>query len=590
MGVWQFIGTALTEAPGIVKAFAPGDTTGEPLPDHPLVNLMKQPNDFYDGATLMQAFALDWLFSGDVYWMKVREEKYLTPVELWYIPYFMMQPLGDPENRRVFIKEYIYTVDGMRYSYPVENIVHHRRGINPRDLRRGIGVFDSVLREIYTDNMASNFAAAILKNWGVVPYVISPPRNMKADQLGNQFGGDPEAARARALEIKQQFIDSTTGDQRGKPIVNTIPLEITKLGFSPQELDISSLRKVPEARVASVSGLPAALLQFLVGLEHGTSYASYKEAREQAYESVVVPLLRTIASGVNKQLMGDFGDPKGRRLEFSFDLSGVRVLQDDQDKLYTRVSGAINAGWMLISDARSAAGLPFEETDKIYIRGGQPVKYGEEMLPPAPPAPPMLPPASEEKPAEPNPDEEAIDGEVVDSPSLPKKPKPKQLTGKKSIDRSVDIQSYLKTMVEAHGEPAEGYLYSSVDELVLSEGEAFKAGPLPNNVGDGQLGMSFMNAYRTVENHPDLTYVEGFAQMSHLEVPVYHAWTVTKEGDVVDPTWDRFRRKGETISYFGVKIPIDLVRKTILARERYGVLENHEQDYPLLKTGIFQTT
>lgn len=585
MAVWQFIGTALTEAPGIVKAFAPGDTTGEPLPDHALVNLIKQPNDFYDGATLMQAFALDWLFSGDVFWIKVRESQYLQPIELWYVPYFMMQPMGDPNDRRVFIKEYLYTVDGIRFPYPVENIVHHRRGIHPRNLRRGIGVFDSVLREIYVDNMASNFAGAILKNWGIVPYVISPYRNTKTDQLGNQFGADPEAARARALEIKQQFIDSTTGDQRGKPIVNTIPLEITKLGFSPQELDISALRKVPEARVASVSGLPAALLQFLVGLEHGTSYASYKEAREQAYESVVVPLLRTIASTINKQLMPDFGDPQGRRLEFSFDLSGVRVLQDDQDKLYTRVSGAINAGWMLISDARAAAGLPFEDTDKIYLRGGQPVKYGEEMLPPAPPAPPGLPPTDAQD-LLPDAEDEAIDGEVVDSPSLPKKPKPRQLTGKKQLDRTVDLQSYLKTMAEVHGEPAEGYLYASVDELVLTEGQMFKAGEIPPNVNDGQLGMSFMNAYRLVENHPELTYVEGFAQTSHLDVPVSHAWAVTKDNLVVDPTWDRFRRKGESISYFGVKIPIDIVRKTILARECYGVLDNHEQDFPLLRTGI----
>src|SRR5688572_6812550 len=161
MAVWQYIGTALTEAPPIVKAFKKGDAAGEPQPDHPLVQLFKHPNDFYDGATLMQALALDWLFSGDVFWIKVREQKYLTPTQLWYVPYFMMRPNSDPNNRRVFIKDYIYTVDGIQYIYPVEDVFHLRRGINPRDLRRGIGVFDSVLREIYADNMASNFAGAI---------------------------------------------------------------------------------------------------------------------------------------------------------------------------------------------------------------------------------------------------------------------------------------------------------------------------------------------------------------------------------------------------------------------------------------------
>lgn len=804
MAVWQYIGTSLTEAPPMVKAFKPGDTTGEPVPDHPLVELFKQPNDFYDGATLMLSFALDWLFSGDVYWIKVREPKYLTPIQIWYVPYFMIQPMGDPNNPRVFVKEYIYSVDGQKFAYPVEDIVHLRRGINPRNIRQGIGVFDSVLREIYADNMASNFAGALLKNWGVVPFVISPKKNARGE-TENPFGDNVEAARARATDIKNQFVAGTTGDERGKPIVNTIPLEVTKLGFSPSELDISALRKIPESRIAAVSGLPAALLQFLVGLEHGTSYAAYKEAREQAYESVVVPLLRTIATAVNKQLMPDFGDAKGRRLEFSFDLSGVRVLQEDQDKLFTRLTGAVDAGWLLISDARSATGLPFEETDKIYLRGGMPVKFGEEMQPPAPPEPgtPGGPP---------------IDGQIMDERQgkLPPqngnggkpKVKPKQLTagkgslfkysedqprddhgrfasigdaplftdeehvitvlpsfitpagaeiivpainwtrvGKhfpivvkavekinsilefnetfgegietfiqqllaapgsagagagqslgmllsdakrpfgrlvgqlgKAIDtnnaqaaliaaeklmavayqmqlslrdeeyrsevddlvesmeelltsfgddpgavaialhnynavkslkysddqprdshgrftsgggesssetgKDSDLHSYLKTMSEIRGAPPTGFKYNSIEQLVLKEGQSFTATPLPDDVKDGELGLCYMNAYHLVEDHPELEYVEGYAQTSRLPIPLEHAWAVTKDGNVVDPTWNRFFEKGETISYFGVKIPIDTVRKTILAREKYGVLNDMEQGFPLLKSGI----
>lgn len=405
MAVWQYIATSLTEAPPIVTAYKKGDTKGEVVPEHPLVKLIQSPNPFCDVDNMLMAFALDWLFSGDVYWIKIFKGKYLTPSELWYVPYFMMQPLADERDPSIFIKEYQYIVDGNRYSYKPEEVIHFKRGINPRDLRRGVGVFDSVLREIYTDNQAANFSASILKNWGIVPFVLSPPKNSKSDSVFKAFGDNPNDAREQALRIKTAFMEATTGDHRGEPIVNTIPLEITKLGYSPAELDISQLRKIPESRVAAVTGLPASLLQFLVGLEHGTSYASYKEAREQAFESVVAPLLKIIATAINKQLMPDFGDPQGRRLEFSFDLSGVRVLQEDQDKVYTRADIGVKGGWLLVSDARSMVGLNSEEADHIYLRGGQAVKEGEEMLPPAPP-PKELPPADDEP--------DAIDGEVVE--------------------------------------------------------------------------------------------------------------------------------------------------------------------------------
>lgn len=382
MAVWQYLGTALTEAPPIVTAFKKGDTKGEVIPEHPIIDLLKAPNPFCDGATLLQAFALDWLFSGDVYWIKIFEKQYLVPTQLWYVPYFMMQPLADERDLSIFIKEYQYIVDGNRYAYDPKEIVHFKRGINPRDLRRGIGVFDSVLREIYTDNQAANFSATILKNWGIVPFVLSPPKNSKSDSPLKAFGDNPEKAREQALRIKTTFMEATTGDNRGAPIVNTIPLEITKLGFSPAELDISSLRKVPESRVAAVTGLPASLLQFLVGLEFGTSYASYKEAREQAYESVVAPLLATIASALNKQLMPDFGDPQGRRLELSFDISNVRILQEDQDSLMKRAVDGYIGGVLKRGDSRRMLKLDTQPEDDVFFapRGSGVVKEGEDPL------------------------------------------------------------------------------------------------------------------------------------------------------------------------------------------------------------------
>jgi hypothetical protein len=55
-----------------------------------------------------------------------------------------------------------------------------------------------------------------------------------------------------------------------------------------------------------------------------------------------------------------------------------------------------------------------------------------------------------------------------------------------------------------------------------------------------------------------------------------HAWCVNKKGEVFDPTW----KDGD--EYFGVPFKLDFVRKTILQRKKYGVIDNWEKKWPLL--------
>ncbi len=55
----------------------------------------------------------------------------------------------------------------------------------------------------------------------------------------------------------------------------------------------------------------------------------------------------------------------------------------------------------------------------------------------------------------------------------------------------------------------------------------------------GDLKDCMMNAGRAVVfDSVDLTYVEGFAISGRsLRLPVHHAWLVTEDGQVIDPTW-----------------------------------------------------
>lgn len=412
MAIVNFIATMLTEAPPQVLRYSKSGK-GEPIPDHPLTNLLLNPNPFDDFSVFMQCFALSYLIGGNNYWLKQRDERFLEVNGLWYLPHFMVNPTWDRDDPQSFITAFRYAVDGRKIDYLPEDIVHFKRGKDLKNVRKGAPAFDPVLSEIYTDMKAGNFAAMIFKNMGIIQYLISPPKPTGAQGPGAGvadfgFGKDEGKARAKALMVQEGFMRATTGDNVGKPVVQTIPMEITKLSSTPAELDMKELRMIPESRVAGVVGVPAAVVQYLVGLQNGTSYASYEQAREQAYESVIIPMQRIIASVINRHLLPDFPAGGGAREEFTFDISKVRVLQDDQDKLYTRETRVFQVGGQSHHEYRASLGKAKPEGPDFYLLPNSYTPITVEKLmelaakpkalepPPPPPVPGQLPPGQEE--------------------------------------------------------------------------------------------------------------------------------------------------------------------------------------------------
>src|SRR5262245_30737152 len=62
----QWIMRTFPEAPCILQRRAEDDW--ETVEDHPLPQLLEQPNPFYSGATLWMNTVLDWCWAGEAYW------------------------------------------------------------------------------------------------------------------------------------------------------------------------------------------------------------------------------------------------------------------------------------------------------------------------------------------------------------------------------------------------------------------------------------------------------------------------------------------------------------------------------------------
>lgn len=94
----------------------------------------------------------------------------------------------------------------------------------------------------------------------------------------------------------------------------------------------------------------------------------------------------------------------------------------------------------------------------------------------------------------------------------------------------------------------------SIHKHLLEHGVRFEppVRPRPKGVAKMIDNYCFDNAYRLAERK-GWRYVEGFASSVF---PMHHAWCLTPDGTVVDPTWSHVAAE-----YVGIEFPLDVVRK-----------------------------
>lgn len=338
------------------------DLDGEAIKPHPMVALINRPNPFYSGLLLWMATLCDFKATGNAYWLKVRSGVG-RPVELWYAPSFLIRPIW-PQDGSKFISHYEYTPAGKPLDIKTTDVIHFRNGLDPQT-RKGISDLASVVGEVFTDTEAAAFTGSLLKNLGIPGVVITPEGDSDIDPEG-------------AALIKSEFQENFSGDKRGMPLVLGGPTKVQLMGFSPEQMDLKALRRVPEERISAVLGVPAIVAGLGAGLDRST-FANMAEAREMAYENGIVPTQRLLAAELQVQLLPDFVAAPDTQ-EVGFDLSRVRVLQDDMDKKYARLNVAVQGGWMMLAEARKEIGLEVKpEHDLYYIPMGITVTPAAEL-------------------------------------------------------------------------------------------------------------------------------------------------------------------------------------------------------------------
>ncbi len=348
-----------------------------PLDTHPLVELVEQPNPFYDGDLLWKATCVSYFLDGNAYWHKVRNV-FGQVIQLWYLPHFLVEPVA-PRGGGGFLSHYNYKPRG--FGQPIElaprDVIHYRFGLDPRNVRKGLSPLQPLLREVFTDDEAANFSATILRNMGVPGGVISP-----AD-------GDNPPGKDDIAEMKDYMKSGFTGDKRGEWLVLGTPTKLEQFGFDPQSLMMGSMRDIAEERVCAALGIPAAVVGFGAGLQQTKVGATMKELRRLAWTSCLQPSQRSLGRQLTSSMVPEFVVQR-RRFRIRFDVSSVPAFQEEEHELTKKVALQVSSGVLRVDRAQEALGLEVDDTQQVYLRPNNvtAIVPGEE---PEPPPPPPIP-------------------------------------------------------------------------------------------------------------------------------------------------------------------------------------------------------
>ena len=126
-----------------------------------------------------------------------------------------------------------------------------------------------------------------------------------------------------------------------------------------------------------------------------------------------------------------------------------------------------------------------------------------------------------------------------------------------------DLTHYLSMVASMHGDR------ESVDGWLLKHGQFFPHADRPASIPKMEDKQCFANAFTVAMDDHSLRYCEGYATSF---IPVLHAWCITEDGDVVDPTWGQIDADYWPPAYFGVAFDLNAVAKQLVVQEHYGIL------------------
>ncbi|MDE2103764.1 MAG: phage portal protein, partial [Patescibacteria group bacterium] len=273
-----------------------------------------------------------------------------------FVPWYQIEPRWSDDGSD-YLSFYAYTVNGQTTHWPIEDVVHIRLGINPQNTRKGMTPIWPAFREVCTDNEAATFTAALLRNAAVPSMIIT--RKASPD------GTIKELSVLQKDELKRLARSKFTGDSRGEPWINTVPLDIQKVGFSPKDMVVDKIRRIPEERITALIGIPAVVVGLGAGLDASSDKHNMEMAQRQAWHNCLIPLQRIIGDQIAAQTCADLLHAKPETDRLVWDRSAIPALKEDESNRRAMLRADWLAGGLRRSEYRAGIGSAIVEDSEM---------------------------------------------------------------------------------------------------------------------------------------------------------------------------------------------------------------------------------
>jgi HK97 family phage portal protein len=335
---------AVASVPWIVETKAGEEW--QPLPSHPLQNLVDRPNKDMSFSELM-IYAVQFLdLSGNALFLEIRTGNEKLPSELWPVsPGGVEIITGFPDS---LIGSYkIPQKNGAKKEVQAEDVIHLAYP-NPLDFLYGSPLLRPGARAVDIDRESSTFQKTSLENRGVSDIAVIL---------------DPMTTQDQYDQIKKKYEERQAGARNArKPLFTN--KDIKQLNQSPVELDFSNSRARVWEEICAVFGVPPPM----IGLYERATLANIQEARKIFWLDTVIPLLDLISCQLNNQLTFEFGT----NIRLRYDLSGVEALKENRtDKLNdAKTLWSMGMPFDNVNDYLELGAESFEGSDVGYLPAG----------------------------------------------------------------------------------------------------------------------------------------------------------------------------------------------------------------------------
>lgn len=316
--------------------------------EHPLIHILNHPNPFLKTrAEMMRLLVMDRYLDGNAYVAKLRTD--LGNVsELWRLRPDKVTIIPDKNSG---VAGYEYVSGDVRLIFPEEDVIHWREP-NPLDHYYGQSPMCAIMPRVYSDGAMREATRTFYETGGTGPGAILT----LSGKLDENFKTEVRDRLRRMLGQPGAFRETLILEQ-GTSSYQRLGLERGMTDFVP--LDVN---KIMESRIAMVFGIPASILNLLVGME-SSSYANKDADWRVFWDITMTPLLSDFDDGFTAGLCHEFGGVD----EVLFDRGDITALQEDMDALQERARKNYAAGLAGRKESRAAIGLDPEYIDDEFL-------------------------------------------------------------------------------------------------------------------------------------------------------------------------------------------------------------------------------